>query len=178
MELTKEQEKFLDEVCTHHSGNVSWNLNRYGNVDVKGNVSMRHNNLSEIPVPFGRVEGYFDCSYNQLTTLKNLPKYIGGSFNCSYNQLTTLKTPYLRFGTSHRYSSFFISNGYEFKGNPLTDYFKDIKRRDFKHWWRLNWDDVLEEYPFLINFAKYELHKYNLKNYLNKYPQTKLYYKG
>jgi hypothetical protein len=38
-----------------------------------------------------RWEGYFGCSYNQLTSLEGSPKEVGGSFDCSYNQLTSLE---------------------------------------------------------------------------------------
>ncbi|MBR1756760.1 MAG: hypothetical protein IJ738_04270, partial [Alphaproteobacteria bacterium] len=34
---------------------------------------------------------YFNCSGNQLTSLKGAPQKVGGNFNCSYNQLTSLK---------------------------------------------------------------------------------------
>jgi len=37
------------------------------------------------------VGGYFNCGYNQLTSLKYCPETVGGDFYCSYNQLTSLK---------------------------------------------------------------------------------------
>jgi len=37
------------------------------------------------------VEGSFDCSYNELTSLKGCPEIITRSFDCSYNELTSLK---------------------------------------------------------------------------------------
>ena len=49
-------------------------------------------------IPFGKenkggpekVKGDFDCSRNQITSLKGAPKKVKGHFNCSGNQLTTL----------------------------------------------------------------------------------------
>ncbi len=79
MKLTEEQIKFLDKVCYGKKvGNLpNWKLNSNGEVDVDGNVDMKNKKLTEIPVKFGRVSGWIDCRFNYLTTLKNLPNYIG-----------------------------------------------------------------------------------------------------
>jgi hypothetical protein len=37
------------------------------------------------------VYGNFNCSYNQLISLKGSPQTVGGNFNCSHNQLTSLE---------------------------------------------------------------------------------------
>jgi hypothetical protein len=37
------------------------------------------------------VEGSFDCSYNQLTSLEGSPKSVEGSFWCENNQLISLE---------------------------------------------------------------------------------------
>jgi len=83
MQLTKEQIEFLDKVCRYSK----WTLNEKGEVDVDGNVNISSMNLTEIPVKFGIVEGYFRCSHNKLTTLKNCPTSVGGSFYCEGNNL-------------------------------------------------------------------------------------------
>jgi hypothetical protein len=62
-----------------------------GTFDVNGNVNMSKMNLTKIPVKFGKITGYFDCSYNQLTTLEGAPQSVGRHFNCRYNQLTSLE---------------------------------------------------------------------------------------
>ena len=59
-------------------------------VNVDGNVRLSGYNLSEIPVQFGVVTGYFDCSSNKLTSLKGTPRECQ-EFDCSKNQLTTLE---------------------------------------------------------------------------------------
>ncbi len=140
MKLTQEQIDFLDKVCR---GRKNWTLNSDGEVDVAVAVNIR-GGITEIPVKFGRVEGEFSCSYNNLTALKNYPNFISGNFYC-----------------------------YD---NPLKEYFKNIKEEDFPHWDKLDWDVVLGEYPFLINIAKNYIDD-DLWGILNKYPQTKLYYK-
>jgi len=84
MELTEEQIEFLDKGVKRGT----WTLNEKGEVDVDGNVNISSMNLTEIPVKFGSVSGYFYCSDNNLTTLKNCPNFVGEWFNSSYNPLT------------------------------------------------------------------------------------------
>jgi hypothetical protein len=164
-ELTEEQIEFLDEVC---EGRKYWKLNSKGEVDVDGNVDMTNKNLTEIPVKFGRVEGRFDCSNNNLTTLKNCPTYINGgfsSFDCGGNKLTSLEYCPDSIGGSY----------FRFDINPLTDYFKSIKEEDFLHWDKLLWWEILKEYPYLINIGKKYFNRDELRHHLDNIPQTKLY---
>ncbi len=144
MELTKEQIKFLDRVCYNSK---YWILNENGEVDVDGNVNMRNMNLTEIPVKFGRVGGWFDCYNSNLTTLKNCPTSVNPS-----------------------------SGFYCFRNN-LTEYFQNIKEEDFPLWKNLDWGWIIKEYPFLINIAKKHIEYEFLKSMLICYPKTKLYYK-
>lgn len=37
------------------------------------------------------VDGYFSCSYNELTSLKGGPREVSGGFFCRGNYLTTLR---------------------------------------------------------------------------------------
>jgi len=144
MEITNKQIDFLDKVCDVNS----WFLNRDGTVNVDVSVNMSNMNLNEIPVKFGRVYGHFNCSNNNLTTLKNIPNYLGYSL--------------------------------KFSGNNLTDYFKNIKEEDFTLWENLNWEEVLQEYPFLINITKnYKTSETlpSIRYLISRYSQTKLYLK-
>ena len=166
MELTKEQIKFLDEVV---SG--TWKLNSNGEVDVKGWVGMQGMNLTEIPVKFGSVWGDFNCSMNQLISLKNSPTSVGGNFYCYFNNLTSLEGSPSSVGGGW----FDCSRNNLTNKTNLTNYFKNTKEEDFPHWGKLNWNFVLQEYPFLINIGKKYLSK-DFKYYLDKYPQTKIYY--
>jgi hypothetical protein len=61
-----------------------------GLVDVHGDVYLVGLNLTEIPVKFGSVTGYFNCSSNELTSLKGSPSSVG-NFYCHFNKLTSLK---------------------------------------------------------------------------------------
>ncbi len=161
MELTEEQIKFLDKVCY---GRVYWALNENGKVDVGGDVKMNDMNLTEIPVKFGRVDGNFDCSNNNLKTLKNCPDYVGGDFRCNFNKLTSLEF----YPTS-------IDGKFDCYKNNLTNYFKNLKEEDFPHWDKLYWIYIIDEYPFLVNISKGGCCNINISYLLNRYPQTKLY---
>jgi hypothetical protein len=87
-ELSREQTEWLDK-CT--KGN--WTLNpQTGLVDVNGDLYCDHQSLPDFKgVRFGVVVGDFDCSNNQLTSLKGAPQKVGGYFTCSNNQLTSLE---------------------------------------------------------------------------------------
>jgi Leucine-rich repeat (LRR) protein len=49
-------------------------------------------NLIELPKNLPEKVGDLDCSFNQLTTLNNCPKYINYHFWCHHNKLKTLKS--------------------------------------------------------------------------------------
>ena len=73
-------------------------INDDGTVDVDGNVKMfkyndGHNGtLTNIPLKFNRVEGNFNCGWNELITLEGSPNYVGGNFDCEGNEdLETLE---------------------------------------------------------------------------------------
>lgn len=63
-----------------------------GLVNVDGDVNISDRGLDKIPVKFGRVSGYFDCSLNNnLVTLEGSPRSVGGDFYSSNINLTNLK---------------------------------------------------------------------------------------
>ncbi|MEO6303928.1 MAG: hypothetical protein ABIP51_12230 [Bacteroidia bacterium] len=62
-----------------------------GLINVKGNVNLAYKRLIEIPFKFGTVTGNFDCSNNNLTSLKGCPTSVGGYFVCFNNKLTSLQ---------------------------------------------------------------------------------------
>lgn len=72
---------------------VEYGFNRDGEVDVYGDVTLTADDLvnDQIPFPFGRVEGNFDCSALALETLHNAPYWVGGDFDCSENMLEDLE---------------------------------------------------------------------------------------
>lgn len=69
----------------------NYTINPDGSIDVDDNVNLSYMGLTKIPLKFNKVNGWFDCSCNKLTSLEGCPSYVGISFNCSYNCLTTLE---------------------------------------------------------------------------------------
>jgi hypothetical protein len=67
-----------------------YTINLDGSIDVLNNVNLFGRKLKRLPLNFGIVSGYFDCSDNKLTTLEGSPKSVGGYFNCPENELITL----------------------------------------------------------------------------------------
>jgi len=65
--------------------------NEDGSYDVDGDVDIRDMDLTELPLRFGKVGGYFDCSYNRLISLEHAPRTVRGDFSCYNNRLTSLE---------------------------------------------------------------------------------------
>ena len=108
------------------------------------------------------VDGWVDVRNVNLTEIPVKFGNVSRYFSCFNTNLTTLKN-----APKSIVGRFYCSN------NNLTDYFKNIKEEDFPHWGKLNWNFVLQEYPFLITIGKNYIP--DLKGYLNYYPQTKIY---
>lgn len=58
-----------------------------GRVDIEGDVNLAGFGLTRLPFRFGNVSGYFDCSYNKLTSLRGNPKTVGREFACNGNSV-------------------------------------------------------------------------------------------
>ena len=60
-------------------------------ITVQGNVNLNGKlNGKKLPIRFKMVDGYFDISNNNLTTLEGCPKIVTRDFNCSKNKLNSL----------------------------------------------------------------------------------------
>lgn len=108
-------------------------------VDVDNFVDISAKNLSYIPVQFGVVESFFDCSYNRLISLIGSPKKVGNNFNCSYNLLTSLK------GTPKE------TGGYLTHNNPYLDSITDLPislfKKSLNYGWYVNFNyKIKQEY--------------------------------
>ena len=80
----------IEEICEKYEI-INYTIKDDGTVDVDGSVYLDYCNLTELPLKFGTVTGWFNCSRNLLTTLEGSPKVVYGSFTCNNNQLTSLE---------------------------------------------------------------------------------------
>ena len=102
-------------ICKKY-GIENYTINDDGSIDVNGNVDLLWYRLTELPLNFNRVTGYFNCNCNKLTTLKGSPKWVGGSFSCINNRL-----PSLEFCPDYVGGDFYCT------GNKLTDNYCDTE---------------------------------------------------
>jgi hypothetical protein len=63
----------------------------FQDVKVLSGFNCSNNELISLKGAPEYVGSYFDCSHNQLSTLNGAPKYVGGSFFCNGNQLSSLE---------------------------------------------------------------------------------------
>ena len=68
----------------------NYTINDDGSVDVDGNVRLYGELLTKLPLKFGKVTGYFNCSNNQLISLEGSPHWVGNHFDCDNNKITSL----------------------------------------------------------------------------------------
>jgi hypothetical protein len=94
----------------------NYTINGDGSIDVNGSVNLYNKGLTELPLVFNKVSGYFDCGRNNLTTLKGCPRWVGGYFYCTNNNLTSL-------GFGPDYVGSFFSCQY----NNLTDNYSETE---------------------------------------------------
>jgi hypothetical protein len=90
IELWHELWSRIDKKCKKY-GIKDYKMNSDGSIDVYGDVRLDSLVLSKLPLKFQNVTGFFNCSYNQLTTLIGAPESVGGDFYCVNNKLTTLE---------------------------------------------------------------------------------------
>ena len=80
----------IDEICRKYRIE-NYTINSDGSIDVDDNVKLCNKKLTKLPLKFNKVNGYFDCSSNNLTTLEGSPKEINGDFWCRINYLTSFE---------------------------------------------------------------------------------------
>lgn len=92
--------KQIPDICKKY-GIENYTINPDGSIDVSGNVCLSDKNLTRIPIKFNKVYGYFDCSYNFITSLEGCPREVYRYFDCSDNEkITSLECgPEIVYGT-------------------------------------------------------------------------------
>ena len=122
--------KQIHDICKKY-GIENYTINPDGSIDVSGNVCLSDKNLTRIPIKFNKVYGYFDCSYNFITSLEGCPREVGGSFDCAKNQITSLKYSPIKVGT---YINLYMNpleslEGYNFKSTLYCDDLHKLTRK-------------------------------------------------
>ena len=102
-------------ICKQY-GIENYTINGDGSIDVNGSVYLYGKGLTELPLTFNRVSGYFNCVRNRLTSLKGCPRWVGGYFRCNYNNLTSLE-----FGPDY------VGTWFDCRYNQLTDNYSDTE---------------------------------------------------
>ncbi len=143
-------------------------------VDVLTDVDLSSENLEELPIQFGFINGNFSLFGNELSTLKGCPRRVMGYFDCSHNNLKDLK-----FCPNEIEGTFFLSNNHikgleyapdmvkgKFKcyGNPIEDLngFKTELGDSFEHGVD-HLRDAIEGFEHLyIKIKSYDLQDYSL----------------
>ena len=95
-DINKNEIRFIKEFDKTESwldsmGIENYTINDELIVNVSGSVWLSDKDLDYIPVQFGVVNGDFNCSKNNLTSLEGCPTKVGGIFSCLDNNLTSLK---------------------------------------------------------------------------------------
>jgi hypothetical protein len=80
----------IDTICEKYNIK-NYTINSDNSVDVDGKVYFCDKKLESIPLNFNTVNGYFSCSWNNLTSLKGCPIRVGDGFYCYNNRLTSLQ---------------------------------------------------------------------------------------
>jgi hypothetical protein len=88
-QFIKESNEDIHSICEKW-GIINYTINEDGSIDVDGNVILYDNRLTELPLKFRMVSGYFACDHNQLTNLLGSPISVGRDFYCHDNSLTSL----------------------------------------------------------------------------------------
>jgi hypothetical protein len=144
----------IQELCKRYRIK-NYTINSDGTIDVNGSVHLYDESLTELPLRFNKVTGYFDCSDNKLTSLKGSPRWIGGGFYCDHNQLTSLE-----FSPDYVGGSFWCSN------NQLTDNYCDVEIGGYFHT-TLEQDGLNINVGLVINYDEWRI-LYKRKQILNK----------
>jgi hypothetical protein len=80
----------IHDICNKYNIE-NYTINDDESIDVNDSVNLSNYSLTELPLTFNVVTGDFECSDNNLTTLKGCPRWVGGCFRCVFNRLTSLE---------------------------------------------------------------------------------------
>ena len=100
LDILKEQFKIYDSKIS---------ITDDGLVSLTDSCSLKFTDTHYLPIEFSNIEGCFDCSNSELTSLIGAPKMVGRDFDCSINLLTSLEM-----------SPHYVGAGFDCSRNELT----------------------------------------------------------
>ena len=80
----------IDEICRKYYIE-NYTINPDVSIDVNDTVNLFNKKLTKLPLKFNKVNGYFTCSGNKLTSLEGCPIEVNGYFSCDYNKLESFE---------------------------------------------------------------------------------------
>jgi hypothetical protein len=83
-------EEDIHSICKIY-GIRNYTINSDGSIDVHDDVNLFNKKLVKLPLNFNKVNGIFNCSWNELTSLEGSPKEVDGGFYCHENKLTSFE---------------------------------------------------------------------------------------
>ena len=123
----------INEICRKY-GIKDYTINTDESIDVDGYVRLYTKGLTKLPLKFNKVNGYFYCNDNKLTTLEGCPKEVNGDFGCNCNKLTSFKfAPKIIIGyfdcrwnniKSFEYFPSYIKGNFHCENNPIYEVWK------------------------------------------------------
>lgn len=88
---------------------LSVDVNHVGHFGESVKLNKNHIIDGKFPIKFNKIKGRFECSWCNLTSLENGPKWVGGNFMCTHNSLTSLEG-----------GPEYVGGLYNCRGNKLT----------------------------------------------------------
>jgi hypothetical protein len=80
----------IHRICNEYDI-VNYTINDDLSIDVDGYVDLHDKGLTKLPLKFNKVNGDFNCTFNNLKSLEGAPKEVNGDFYCYKNDLTSLE---------------------------------------------------------------------------------------
>jgi hypothetical protein len=122
---------------------TNYTINDDGSIDVNGDVNLYNKGLTELPLTFNKVTGWFECGDNKLTTLKGSPRWVGSWFSCENNDLTSLE-----------FSPDYVGGSFDCIWNKLTDNYCDTEIGG-SFYTTLNQDGMIFDYNEVTNYNEW-----------------------
>ena len=129
----------INEICKKYNIK-NYTINTDGSIDVDGYANLFDKNLKKLPLKFNKINRWFDCSYNKLTSLEGSPVEVNSGFRCDNNKLTSFEG-----------SPVEVNGGFYCNENNLTS-FEFAPKRIRGHF--LCWNNNIKSFEYFPNFVK------------------------